>query len=53
MRNIMIDLETLGNGENGVFPIICAVKFDPVTGEIGDTFFRNIDVHEQIESGRR
>jgi hypothetical protein len=52
MQNNMIDLETLGNGENGVIPILCAVKFDPVNGEVGEAFYRNIDVHEQIESGR-
>ena len=50
--NIMVDLETLGNGEKGVFPVLCAYLFDPKTGEVGDCFYRNIDVHDQIERGR-
>jgi len=52
MNEIMIDLETLGLGEKAVFPVLCAYKFDSKTGAVGDCFYANIDIHDQIERGR-
>jgi len=43
MNHVMLDLETLGNDSNSIIVQICACYFDEKTGEIGDTFFRNID----------
>ena len=51
-ENTMVDLETLGVGESAVFPVLCAVRFDMETGEIGDCFYRNISVSDQLNSGR-
>ena len=39
MSNIMLDLETLGNGSDAVIIAIGAVKFDPKTGFVGDGFY--------------
>ena len=52
MKNVMIDLETLGNGPLGVFPICAAVLFDPITGETGKSYYQNIDIQDQVNSGR-
>jgi hypothetical protein len=51
-ENIMIDLETLDTTPTAVFPVICAYEFDPITGEKGDFFYRNIDIPDQISCGR-
>lgn len=43
MNNIMLDLETLGNGSNAAIIAIGAVKFDSCTGELGQEFYELID----------
>jgi len=43
MNHVMLDLETFGTDSNAVIVQICACYFDEKTGEIGDTFLRNID----------
>lgn len=42
MANIMFDLETFGTAPGSVLRSIGAVVFDPETGAIGDTFYKNI-----------
>lgn len=42
-QHISIDLETLGTANDACILSIGAVKFDPYTGEMGDTFYRVID----------
>ncbi|MBX3480126.1 MAG: 3'-5' exoribonuclease, partial [Caulobacter sp.] len=42
MAHIMLDIETLGTRPGCVVLSIGAVVFDPVTGETGETFYRNI-----------
>jgi hypothetical protein len=49
MKNVMVDLETLGNGSNSVIISIGAVTFDH-TG-IGDTFYANIDPQSCADAG--
>ena len=43
MANIMFDLETFGTKPGSVLRSIGAVVFDPETGAMGQTFYRNID----------
>jgi hypothetical protein len=50
--DVMIDVETLGKGPNSVFPVLSAYRFDLKTGRVGDCFYRNIDVNDQIYNGR-
>lgn len=44
MKNhCMVDIETLGTRPGSVILSIGAVMFDPATGELGETFYVNID----------
>lgn len=43
MKDVMIDLETLGRGPDALIIQIGAVYFDPATGETGKQFMVNID----------
>jgi exodeoxyribonuclease VIII len=52
MKHIMIDLETLGFRSNAVILSIGAVFFEPMTGEIGETFKENIEIGTSVEAGR-
>lgn len=47
MKDLMIDVETLGLKENAVLLSIGACAFDPATGEIGETFYCAIDPRTQ------
>ena len=52
MKNLMLDIETLGLGSNALVVAIGAVFFDPKTGEIGNEFYRVLDYQDQIDKGR-
>lgn len=43
MKNLMLDIETLGYRKNACIIQIGACYFDPQTGDILDSFSRNID----------
>jgi hypothetical protein len=43
MKSVMLDLETIGGSPDGVIVQIGACRFDPLTGEIGNTFSLNVD----------
>jgi hypothetical protein len=47
----MLDLETLGNGNNKVICQIGACEFDLETGEIGKTFKVNVDAETHVREG--
>ncbi len=51
MNNVMIDLETLGNGENKCIVQIGACYFDRLTGDIGQTFKCNVDAKSATDAG--
>lgn len=51
MNNIMVDLETLGNGSNAVIIAIGAVQFDE-TG-LGRTFYTTVDAQSCVDIGLR
>jgi hypothetical protein len=50
MRHVMLDLETWGTWPGSALRSIGAVAFDP-EGEIGETFYRNIEKDSCIECG--
>lgn len=51
MNHVMLDLETMGQGNNAAIVAIGAVFFEPTTGEIGDTFYRKIDLESAAQYG--
>ena len=51
MTDVMIDIETLGNGKNAIPVQIGAVYFDRVTGDIGREFKANIDARDAAKEG--
>lgn len=52
MKDVMIDLETLGVGDNAVVTSIGACFFDRFTGEIGDMFHEHIKIQDSLNHGR-
>jgi len=48
MNNIMLDLETMGNGNNAAIIAIGAVKFDQ---DITDRFYKTIDLDSSVDVG--
>ncbi|WP_293913146.1 MULTISPECIES: 3'-5' exonuclease [unclassified Sphingobacterium] len=51
MKNVMIDIETLGTKPYSVILSIGAIEFDINTGEIKDTFYRVISTRTSHEAG--
>jgi len=51
MKDLMLDIETLGNKPDAVIVQIGACYFDRYTGEIGDTFSINIRPQDCINQG--
>lgn len=52
MKHVMIDIETLGTDANAAILAIGAIRFDPDTGETGDSFFGKITLSSNIDVGR-
>lgn len=50
-KDVMIDLETFGNGKVSCITQIGAVYFDRYTGEIGDKFKVNVDAVSAVRAG--
>lgn len=50
-KHMMKDLETLGTFMNAPIVTIGACFFDPLTGEIGDKFYRKIDMADAMKFG--
>lgn len=53
MKDVMIDLETWGNGTDALVVQIGAVYFDRETGQLGNEFKINIDAEDAVKSGAR
>ena len=51
MKDVMLDLETLGNGKNKCICQIGACYFDRETGEIGATLKINVDAKSHVKYG--
>lgn len=50
-NNIMLDLETMGNGSNAAIVAIGAVKFNPDTHEIIDHMYSTVDLQSSVDAG--
>ena len=50
MKHVMVDLETLGNGNDAVIISIGAVAFDVDAG-LGDEFYMNVDPQSCVDAG--
>ncbi len=55
MKHVMIDLETLGTGNDAVIVSIGACRFDPYTGVVDadNTFHQGIDVESSVNDANR
>ncbi|MDE1476214.1 3'-5' exoribonuclease [Xenorhabdus bovienii] len=51
MSHLMIDLETMGKHSNSPIVALGAVFFDIRTGDLGQTFYINISLSEQMKCG--
>jgi len=51
MNDIMLDLETMGTSFNAPIVAIGAVRFDPKSEEIGETFYQLIDLKSCVDKG--
>ncbi|OAT46972.1 3'-5' exonuclease [Providencia heimbachae] len=50
-KHLMVDLETMSNKGNAAIVSIGAVAFEPLTGEIGPTFYQVIDLRSCERAG--
>lgn len=51
MTDVMVDLETLGNGSNAVIISIGACAFDPASGQITSEFYMTVDPQSCVDIG--
>lgn len=51
MRDVMVDLETMGNGPLAAIVAIGATAFDAEAGTIGPTFYRAVDLASAVQLG--
>jgi hypothetical protein len=51
MKDVMLDIETFGNGKHAAICQIGACYFDRSNGEIGATFKVNVDARSAEKSG--
>jgi len=51
MKDVMIDIETLGNGKTAIPVQIGGIYFDRNTGELGQKFKQNIDARDAEKHG--
>lgn len=51
MKNIMLDLETMGTSSTAAIVAIGAVFFEPLTGETGEKFYTVIDLSDSAKFG--
>jgi len=49
--NVMLDLETMGNGPNAAITAIGAVAFDLEAGVLGPEFYRIVDLASSVAGG--
>ena len=49
--NVMLDLETMGNGPDAAIVAIGAIEFDPAAGTLGRTFYRGVNLETAVRGG--
>jgi len=52
MQNVMVDLETLGTAADAVILSIGAVQFDTDGSPLGERFYTEVDIDDQLALGR-
>lgn len=52
MNHLMLDIETLGTSADAIFLSVAGVQFDPMTGALGEKFYKNVTLSSAIEAGR-
>lgn len=50
-RNVMLDLETMGNGPAAAIVAIGAVAFDIEAGELGPSYYNRVDLASSVACG--
>lgn len=53
MDQVMVDLETLGNGSNAVIIAIGAVEFEATSGKLGREFYCVVDGQSCVDAGMK
>ena len=51
MDNVMVDLETMGNGPSAAIVAIGAVEFDPGSGKLGREFYQEVSLEDSAANG--
>jgi len=51
MNDLMVDIETLGTGQNSVITQIGACYFDRETAEVKETFLVNVQIQDCLDKG--
>jgi DNA polymerase III epsilon subunit-like protein len=51
MKDIMVDLETMGNNPNAAIVAIGAVYFDLETGTLGEEFYCTVNLESSVANG--
>lgn len=51
MKNVMLDLETMGKRAGCAIVSIGACRFNPESGNVGVTFYRNVELQSCIDAG--
>ncbi|PKF50906.1 3'-5' exonuclease [Enterovibrio nigricans] len=51
MKDLMLDIETMGNGSNAAIISVGACFFNIETGEIGNTFHQQINLQSAVNAG--
>jgi len=51
MRDVMLDLETMGTGPTAAIVAIGAVQFDPDAGTLSDEFYATVDLASSVAAG--
>lgn len=51
MKDIMLDLETMGNGSSAAICAIGAVEFDLESGELGREFYTIVNLESSVKAG--
>jgi len=50
MLDVMLDLETMGNGSSAAIIAIGAVEFDMVEGTLGNEFYSVVDLDSSVQA---
>jgi len=51
MQDVMLDLETMGNGPNAAIVAVGAIEFDATTNTLGQQFYRGVNLETAVAEG--